>query len=823
LEYNTGNIKEAEALFERSYRMINNINTNKTQVYRWLAKVHKFKGNYEDEIGMLEKLLPAGSGRGAIRKNATLSIGRLGKSYLNAGYPEKALHHCEEYVSDAQKYGIAQKVAKHGIEAYVGLNQVEDAKEWAEKWSRELDDGSVEAFYLSCVNKPFSATRTRVKNKLLRAADRGGGDEPILWLGSNDLAEAGKVPQEVLLIKKATHQSFKVGLPEEGLDLLLEGAAKSIEVDEPRLLASFLSYISEYFESLPKSEKINRLYNESANLFPDNTAILAQRGHWRLKRRDEHKAKDLLLRAYEKSHEDGEGDHVYEQNLAVAQGECGNHDGARDRFSSVLDKVTDSFHPDDIAIAYREALKWAVSSEEFTLALEWADDFLGHAGIGIHTHYKAPPIYQYAARAALARNENRRAMRYYRWFRTALAHHFNRTQKGITNFSIRRHADANYEGSLIAYLTGDEERGHAWLVQAQQFATDSDLQPAVEAVEASIAGIHQEAVKLLLDRFNEGDDTSESNDEDWILKTAGRYVIQRAENSSADADLIRELQYKVEVASSTFSEETVLQRELDEKVTSLQEAEDAAEEAKRRSEALKGAFERLIKDLPLPSVAQKARKDLVEAIHDDDEIWAPVTNFVDTLDDSLQKLNIESDGFYEEKIGKGVWGRLDSGIKRRLISAAGYTKLAHESGYDFGPAILALSSGLERLFDLTLIKPLYQEIKYQPSPDSLLRESPASDFDRITLGQVPFVLGLKNNLEGQRHENYRKVLDRWLRREFSKKTISYINTKLNTDITTIRPVRNDWAHGSITVDQNDYAKCERQLIEKDKNPFSVFA
>lgn len=831
LEYNTGRINEAEKLFNEAFCMKDKIITDRTQVYRWLSKVFHFKGEYKKEIettkeilpGRLKSLITSASSplrnSSSVDKNAKFSISRLGRAYLRAERPEKALKHSRKYIGDARRYDVASKVAKHGVAAYARLNREEDAREWAGKWSNKLSDASIEAFYLSCVNQPFSASRTRVKNKLIEAAEREENEAPLFFTGPDTVMDGGVVSEKLLLIKKATHQSFRVGLPEEGLELLLEGAAKSIEEDHPRFLASLLSYISEYYESLPKSEKIKRLYKESSNLYPENESVLAQRGHWRLKRGDKEKSKRIFRKAYRIIQEKGRDDHIYEQNLATAEGGCGNTTEARKRFSSVLDSVCKSYHQDDIVIAYREALKWAVSCGEYSLALKWSDEFLDYSGIGVHTHFKAPPIYQYAARAALAENENQRAMQYYRWFRTALAHHFKRTEGEAANYSIQRHVDANYEGSLIAYLTGDEEKGHEWLIQAEQFSRDSTLKPAVEAVEASIAGVHREAVQLLLNNYGDEEDTLESTNESWILKAAGRYVIQQAQGSDVDHNLLRELQYRVEIASGSFPEAKELKHRLDQQVTSLKEAQDAAQEAKRRSEVLQDAFEKLVKDLPLPSDTQKARQNLVEAIHDNREISSPVSNFVDTLDDSLKKLDLDWDTYYEEKIGKDAWRSLDSGIKQRLISAANYVKLARESGYDFGPAVLALSSGLERLLDINLVNPLYQEIRYQPDSNKIVNESPVSDFRRVTLGQIPYLLGVKNNLG---KSNYKKVLERWLSKNFSNDELSYLNNELGSSIETIQPVRNEWAHGSTVVGENTYDRCEEKLIENNKNPFSMF-
>jgi predicted translin family RNA/ssDNA-binding protein len=297
-------------------------------------------------------------------------------------------------------------------------------------------------------------------------------------------------------------------------------------------------------------------------------------------------------------------------------------------------------------------------------------------------------------------------------------------------------------------------------------------------------------------------------------------VIQQAQGSDVDPTLLRELQYRVEIASGSFPEAKELRHRLDQQVTSLKEAQDAAKEAKRRSEVLQDAFEKLVKDLPLPSDTQKARQNLVEAIHDNREISSPVSNFVDTLDDSLKKLDLDWDTFYEEKIGEDAWRSLDPGIKQRLISAANYVSLAKESGYDFGPAVLALSSGLERLLDINIVNPLYQEIKYQPDSNKIVNESPVSDFRRVTLGQIPYLLGVKNNLG---ESNYRKVLDRWLNKNFSNEELSYLSNELGASIETIQPVRNEWAHGSTVVNEKTYNRCESKLIDKRNNPFSVFS
>jgi hypothetical protein len=231
---------------------------------------------------------------------------------------------------------------------------------------------------------------------------------------------------------------------------------------------------------------------------------------------------------------------------------------------------------------------------------------------------------------------------------------------------------------------------------------------------------------------------------------------------------------------------------MDEQTHSLQEIQEYVQKTHRTNLALQRAFERLVRNLPLPEKEQTERDKLIYRVRSSSgDLDTAVDAFVEILTKRSKK-DIQNNR-YRARLSTEGWTRLSIPIKNRFDAAHSYSLTTEKGQIGLGPALLALSSATERFLRDTLIDPLFKAIKRDNR--QLLPKAPMK-FKTATLGQIPFLLDIK----GDPDLAYKRFITDWIHHTFSVDKSNYILDVLTYKVSQVAKIRNDWA--SVLLSKN---------------------
>jgi len=669
LEYNTGRLLQAEKLFEQAFNHRDAITFQPLQVYRWLAKVYRLSGKFDEEVSALEKLRDLISAELDAFDSDDLKISqdfiasRLGRAYLGAGKYEAAFDFLASILNG--KVDNPATFAKQAICALVQMERNDEASYWANEWTSHFKDKAILVAYLRLTRRVFSASKVRVEDVF--SVNRDESEKIISCMYQhpyNRLVETIKRPQKMLIAEVATFQAFNEGFIDEGLEILFRAAEYGFDQSDALYIANLFSIIKGFIDVIPSSRKIDNLYDEAEQVFEGNPYIAVQCGHWYTSQGEYERAHLAYYRANSLSGNEDKGLAV---SLALGYGNLGQHDIAQQLFKEILteSKIQDWY------IAYQEALKWAVSSNRYALAFKWVDDFMVYSTLGLGTNKEAKPIYEYAGRAALASRNYKLAAKYYEWAVISLAHWFSETQEDNSHLTLATHAQANLMWALSACLDNDVETGEMCLRQAQVLDKTNSLLPIVEAVIALQKQNFDNAISLLTD----------GQADDWLIGLVGQYALNVIENNDIDTEKVQRLRFQVERVQGKLPDTFDLIKKIDEQAYSLQEIQRYAQETHETYLTLQRAFQTLVNNLPLTEREQNERGKLIERIQSSEgDIEASVEAFVEILIERSKKDSKENR--YRLQLPAQVWPRLSTPIKDRFDAAHSYIIAIEQEKYD---------------------------------------------------------------------------------------------------------------------------------------------
>lgn len=796
LEYNTGRLIQAEQLFEQVFNHRDAITVQPLQIYRWLAKVYKLSGKFDKELSALEKLNDIVSVESKSFDSDDLRISqefirsRLGQAYLSVGKYESAFDFLASMVND--EVDNAVELAKLAIQALIKMERYDEADYWANEWTSKFKDKTILVAYLRLTRRIFSASKIRIEDIFSVHSDEAEKIVPFMYQHPySRQVEIIERPQKMLIAYEAALQAFKEGFIDEGLEILFRAAEYGFDRSDALYVANLFSIIKGFIEVVPSSTKLDAIYAEAEQVFNKNPYIAVQCGHWYTSQEKYEKAQLAYYRANSLNQNEDEGLEVF---LAVGYGNLGQHDVAQQLFKTMLLGAK----KEDLHTVYREALKWAVFSNRYALALKWADDFMNYSTLGFGTDKKSKLVYEYAGRAALALRNYKLAAKYYEWAVISLAHWFSETQDNNSYLALATHAYVNLMWALSASLENDIETAEMCFKQAQALDNTNSLLPIVEAVIALQKHRFDHAINLLIG----------GHVDDWLFSLVGQYALNIIEENNIDNERVQKLKFQVEKAQGKLPEMFDLIKKIDEQSYSLEEIQISAQETYGTYLTLQRAFQTLVNNLPLTETEQNERDKLIKRIQSSEgDIEASVEAFVEILIKRSKKDITENR--YQLQLPTQVWPRLSTPIKDRFDAAHSYIVAVEQERYDLGPALLALSSAAERLLRETLIDPLFKAIKRQNF--KLLQDAPVK-FKTVTLGQIPFMLAVKgNNVD----PHYKKFVHTWVSETFSLEKTNYIFKILPGRIEKIAIDRNNWAHGGQSITTQEFNRFETLLFDAD--------